>query len=192
MTIMEYGPRNPHPEGFIGIRISVKKIGGDEFQEYFNFKGLCKSDRDLLRAKAERINSREVKDQELRKKSYLVNAPSKSPLSPVLGVMVGLNSRNEPSGGFRYELTISVSGADSEIERAGDGTIFKETKSWNIYDYEWFVASMKRALKARAVAIGYKRTPSQWISGIPSDDAVDRFVNAKIRKKIAQARLSRR
>lgn len=183
MTVIEYGKDKTHPTGFCGLRVEVKKISAKPYYKYMNFKGKSQEDIAKMKAEADSIDAKETLDQQLRKKSMLINTPSRSPLSCVYGISVTLVSRAEPNGGYRHELIINVAGLSSK-SRDASGSVGKYTKSTVLYDYLWYQKSWKEACKVRAKVIGLKRTPSQWLKGIASEKEVDDFLQLKIKEKV--------
>ena len=184
MTIIEYNEDNPHPAGFKGLRVFVRKIEAPPFQEYISFTGLNPSQVRDAKIYAQRLDAYHTEDQRQRRLAQLINSPSRSPLSCVLGIHACLVSRHNKQGGFRHEMAITVTGIGINstlfpVSQAGE--ILKLTRALTRYDYPWFVQAWNKACRVRARAIGLKRTPSQWLRGIASEKEVARFIEQRIR-----------
>lgn len=195
VTIIEYNANNPHPAGFKGLRVFVRKIDAPPFQEYISFSGLNPSQVRDAKIYAQKIDEYHTEDQRQRRFAQLINSPSRSPLSCVLGINVCLISRHDKHGGFRHEFAISVTGAGMEstlfpVSQAGD--ILKLTRALTRYDYPWFVQAWNKACRVRARAIGLKRTPSQWLRGIASEKDVARFIEKRIRDNLKKNKQRKR
>lgn len=188
MAIMEYDySSNPHPAGFIGLRVFVKKIKGDHFQEYISTCGATPEQVAKARRKAQRLDKRETKDQQLQHQAMLTNATSRSPLSCVYGVSIGVRSRPMTNGGMTHEIFISATGArGNKHKRDKSGAVIKLSKTYSRYDYEWFKQAWELVCRTRAEVIGLKQVPQQWLDGIATPRRVALFVNKKIRE--AEAR----
>lgn len=177
MAVIEYGPDRPHGGGFVGLRVFVKKTGSKPFQKYFSFKGCTYSERLVIRKEAEAINAREVQDAKLRLQSRRLYQPSRSELSDVFGISVGITRRTKDAGGYRYEIVINVAGASREVNAAGSLAVF--TKALNRFDYFWFEQAWRKACRTLAVSKGYQRTPTRWYQALPTQEAVTRFIARK-------------
>ncbi len=178
MAVIEYGPDRPHAGGFIGLRVYVKKVGGKPFQKYFPFKGLSDAQIAEVRSEADRLDQEHTEGAKVRLASYRLYQPSRSPLSSVLGISVGLVSRHHENGGFRHELVVTVAGVDQSVDKAG--SFSRQTKSITIYDYEWFIKAWRKACKDKAEISGLRRTPSRWYQSVPSEKDVQKFISDKV------------
>jgi hypothetical protein len=185
MAVIEYGPDRPHGGGFVGLRVFVKKVGDKPFQKYFSFKGLSDSQVAEARSEADRLDQKHTEEAKLRLTSHRLYQPSRSPLSSVLGISVGLVSRHHENGGFRHELVVNVAGADRSVNKAG--SFSRQTKSITTYDYEWFVKAWRKACKDKAGISGLRRTPSRWYQSVPSEKDVQKFINDKVASKLIAA-----
>lgn len=133
----------------------------------------------------DRLDQKHTEDAKLRLTSHRLYQPSRSPLSSVLGISVGLVSRHHENGGFRHELVVNVAGADRSVNKAG--SFSRQTKSITTYDYEWFVKAWRKACKDKAGISGLRRTPSRWYQSVPSEKEVQKFIKDKVASKLKAA-----
>lgn len=173
MAIMEYGPDNPHPAGFKGLRVEVKKPGTKPFQKYLSFTGLSEPEKSALRAKAKAIHAKEAQDAAARREARRLYRASRCPISPVEGVSVGVSQRKNRSP----EIYINVSGSGSGATKAR--SIWKKTIATSRFDYFWFEKHWREACRVLARHRGLKRTPTRWFQGQPSKQDVVKFIRAK-------------
>ena len=195
MAVIEYGPKNPHPENYNGLRIVVYKLDGACFQKYFNFRGLSATERQAVREQAERIDKRERLDQANRLLYLLMHQPSRSPLSCVLGISVSVFIRRNKNGtGIESRISINVLNMSPIVERRANKInpryVATFSISLSLFHYDWFVEHWRKACRARAQVIGLKRTPSRWYKEIATEKQVMAFIRKQ--KKCKQKKLNAR
>lgn len=178
MTIIEYGPDNPHGAGFVGLRIFVQLVDAKPIQSYFSFNGLDGTAIQATRERVRDIHAIAAQESSIRTKSKQLVAESKSPISSVLGINIGVSGRHKLNGGYRYEVIISVSNRKTAICKSG--SIARYSKSQGNFNYEWFVLSWRKACKDLARSRDMKRTPSRWLDGVASEAVVRSFISSKI------------
>lgn len=188
MTIIEYNQSHPHPSGFIGLRVFVKKIGAPPYQEYFNFRGMNRNQIKELRELAQIMDDLETQDQQQRKISHLINKGSRCPLSFVFGISAGLTARHKPNdGGFRYEFYLAVTSAGADVIADKSGSVRRITRSLSRFDYVWFVRAWKAVCRIRAELLGLPRVPTQWLIGVADEKTVSRYIEKRKKKAIKMA-----
>lgn len=192
MTITEYKSQQ-NPNKTIALIVSVNKHAGKPFYEYISLIGL--NQRQIQEAKiyAEKIHQYHIEDRKQQLRAKLINTQSKTALSNVIGISMCIANKPLKNGGITHEFRISIASADGLNFVNDDATT--PSKAFEIvcrltdFDYPWFVQAWHRACRIRARAIGLKRTPTQWLRAVASENAVEQFIRKQVRqnlKKIKQ------
>lgn len=181
MAIIEYNQSNPHPAGFIGIRLFVRKSGGEIIQQYYNFRNRTKREQAAMRREARQLNAEHLEASRQAQAQRRIETKSYAELSDVVGVFVTATTRKRKNNVYQPLIAICVTG---RRHTGKNGIIKRFEKSITQYSYPWFKEAWLAACQLRAEHIGLTETPKQWLKAIPSKAEVAAYIEKKTGQRL--------